>query len=574
MSIERSINTIFGEWLFPNKFTLAISNEIHHETSVLTECSYTLDTSIQSNRYTGQKAYNCNSSSQCKNEINQYCQETSQGGNERVNSLAIKYIHTAAIASFNSIKAIDQIERSYLERCNNCDGDGKNRCNGCGGTGQSHCYSCNNGRATCSGCNGQGRFVSGSVTTSCNNCGGNGSVYCYNCGGTTVINCSGCGGGGNIPCAPCNQQGWFTNIVTATCKLVSSEQVNSWSVEDGPNWLVNYIDKSMCGKTPQAPFNDTVSWDLSGFQLDAVALPFKAEIRGKLYSSSADIAVDQYAERSCQFVGTIPIAHNLNCIMDEPLKSLITKANHKKGVDELKALFKCRVAKHNLAEYQSVSRPNNFITHTNLLSSDSCQTLKNYFSNMGRYFKNVRSYIKISHLILFTLLFSVIGLLMMGLVKTFVSGIHWEQLSLFEIIKATPEIFKQSWFLLLNQPMLFFLILYAFFIPSMLLMRTLSSGKVSSFMRMNKWFVFCSLILMIFIYQGISMTPDLALLQWNKNHFFDIMESLIQPDIIMEVGLIVLLPALLKARREAFKTNKRLVRRIKSTELNELLEYE
>ncbi len=575
MSIEKLVNTIFNEWLSPYKFSLVIRNEVQDVAQIDTECSYTLETSTQSCWQTGQRNYNCKSLSECESDINYYRKEISRGKHERVNNLAINRINRAPIASFNGIKVIDKIERSYVKSCDNCGGNGDNRCDYCSGTGRVHCSSCTYGRSICNGCGGTGRFfsVSDQKTYSCQTCAGSGRISCWSCYGSSYVNCNSCGGNGKTPCSPCNQSGWFTYTVTATCSVVSKQHIN-WTADNSPNWVVGYIEKAIDGKTPLAPFNDTVSWNVPSFELDTTNIPFRGTLRGDLYSSSAGVTVDQFAEKHCQFVGIIPTAYNLNEIMDEPITSLLSEVNQKKDLDDIKSLFSTRVAKHNFSEYRNTSRPNNFIEYANLLSNASCNALKSCFISLGGHFKSLRNYVKISHLIRFTVMFLLLGVGLIGLTKTFVSGIYWQQVSLLEIIKATPAVFQLSSSILFKQPLLFFTVLYGLFIPSMLLMKLLSSMQRGSTILMIKWFVISSSILIILLYQGVSRAPQVSLLQWNNDHFFTVMESLIKPNIVMELLLVSFLAALLRSRREAYKLNKKLVSSMKSTELKQLLEYD
>lgn len=545
--------------------------------AVITNASYSLTTSTSLQQSTGSNSHDCSSKDDCWSKINTYCRETESGGNAGANLCILEMIRSNPVATLSINRHIETVEHAYVETCSSCHGSGKITCGTCHGSGESHCGHCSGGRTRCVSCGGSGRYYVNSTNTnaSCSGCGGSGTSICGYCTGSGRIRCTTCSGSGSISCSSCAGTGYITHVVTAQTYL-SSSQTCQWAKGEPDSWVDKYLQRAMRDDVPQAPLNETVDWDVDSFRLISNdGLPYNSEMQGLLESTEAQISINSAEQVHCRFIGSSIRPYDMECLFDSLVAVQVESLKSDYSHDKADRLLNSRLATSSFDELNTSSLPDNLIVWANMLSASACASLKQSLLDVGNMFDSMRAEIRLTDLLIWTLVFVVCGMLTVNLLSAIATvQIPWDQIGLSSFFAAIPV--AANWFMVeLARGADGLLIPYMLitFVPAMLSLFFLGTPQTWSLSRMMLWYWGFSLFIGLFI---LSFKPafDLAGGQLPLSAYAFSFHPGIEWSMLIEVFLLASLLAILRARRQAFNIVREESAQVQSQALNLLLKYE
>lgn len=545
---------------------------------IKTTATYQLVTSTSSQQSTGSHSHDCSSKSDCWSKIDYYCKETESGGNTQANLRIIEMIQSDPVETLSITKHVESIEHAYVESCGTCSGSGKNRCTSCQGVGESHCNHCIGGRTKCTSCGGSGRYYVNSTNTNthCSACGGSGNQICGYCSGSGRIRCVTCSGSGSVSCQSCSGTGYFTHVVTAQTYL-SSSQSCQWANNDNNSWVNEYLQRALNDDVPQAPLNQTVDWDIDSFELTSNGgLPYNSEMNGLLESTDAQVNTNSAKEAHCRFIGMSMQPYDMDNIFDSLIEAQVDSLKADYSHDKAQCLFNTQLATNSFDELNTSSLPDDLILWANMMSASACNSIKQSLLDVGHMFDNMRSEIRLTDLLLWTLVFVFCGILTVNLL-TGISTIQipWGQIGLRSFLAGIP--IAVEWFLaestrgIESQLIPYMLVT---FIPAMLCLLVFGTPQSWTLPRMMIWYWGFSLFIGLFL---VSFKPAFDLTTGSQFPLSVDSFSLyrgIEWTMLIDVFLLSSLLGILRARRQAFNIVRDEAAQVQCHALNLLLKYE
>jgi len=575
-SVTPVINHLTTQWLNGMQVPAVVNNQKSKLHNIKTQGSYSIVTERDYYRISGTHKYDCSSESQCIKAISEYEQSVTIGKIKPALYKSIELIKSDPVGSFALYKQVDSCAHAYIETCDTCNGRGENRCHGCHGSGETSCYNCSSGRVSCNNCN--GGYVSNNNGSSerCYTCSGSGQRDCNTCCGNARVTCSTCSGRGKLHCSPCDATGYFTTTITVYARL-KGQQSCKWSSDPAYPWLDLYIEQALEKKLNHAPLNETVTWDLTSFEFAIdTAFPLKTEMDGEIKTTAADVDIDKTGAVNCQFIGEIYKPFNMSTCFDGYLLKHCEKLNSNFSQQHCKTLFATNIAKDTFEFVKSEELPSNIAYKTNMVSPQLAKTLKETLLNTGHVFDKIRKKVTIPRVLLSMLmhlvwLFAVITVI--DVIFTF--RIDWQSVNSSQLLSSLLVNVQQGFILLFeHKPQALVMIFVISFIPMLILRSWLGSNQI---WHPVKLFIGYIIITPIFftIFSTINdqnLAPIIDDILLTKEAF---MHSTLRClallfDLMMLAGLI----AILRVRKSAYSKNRKVAKKIDSSALNRLLNYE
>jgi len=358
--------------------------------------------------------------------------------------------------------------------------------------------------------------------------------------------------------------------------FLSSSQSCQWAEDRPAPWVDKYLQRVMRDDVPQAPLNETVDWDVDSFRLISNdGLPYNSEMQGLLESTEAQISINSGEPVHCQFIGSSMRPYDLSSIFDPLIQAQVESLKTDYSHDKAEHLFDSRLAKSSFDELNTSSLPDNLITWANMMSASAGAALKQSLLDVGNMFDKMRGEIRVTDLLIWTLVFVAGGMLTVNLLSAMSTvQIPWGQIGLSSFFAGIPV--AVQWFVSeLARGVDGLLIPYMLitFIPAMLALFFFGTPQTWSLRRMLFWYWGFSLFIGLFI---LSFKPafDLAGGQLPMSVDAFNFNPAIEWSMLLEVFLLASLLAIFKARRQAFNIVREESAQVKSQALNLLLKYE